>query len=184
MKYLLKGIFTIIAGTLFMVAFAQTKPAGSSLKFDIKGKTESFKASELIHYNQFVPGNENERSGNKHVLAVFYAPKSDYTLQIMIHTAPHTNPVAGKIPLVQTVFPTDGPCPAVYLYLTRQNGKEYDFYISSLPDSGSFEITKVAAGWVEGKFELDMPNEFEENGDTLHLTNGLFRFNIDKESRE
>jgi hypothetical protein len=46
-----------------------------------------------------------------------------------------------------------------------------------------FEITKVAAGWVEGKFELDMSNKFNEDEAPMHITNGSFRFKIEKEEK-
>lgn len=186
MKYLIKAIFTIITAILFTAASAQTKPAptGMYLKFEVNGKAASFKPAELVSYNQFEPGNETERAGNKHVFTVVYAPKSAFELRIVILTAPHTNPVAGKIPFEQTETPKDGPCPAAYLYLTKQTGKEYDFYHSGIPNAGSFEITKIAGGWVEGKFALDMPNQFDDDEQPLHITNGSFRFKIDKESRE
>jgi len=186
MKYLIKLIFTVIAAILFTAASAQTKPAptGMYLKFEVNGKAASFKPSELVNYNQFEPGNEKERAGNKHVFTVVYAPKSAFELRMVILTTPHTNPVVGKIPFEQTETPTEGPCPAAYLYLTVQTGKEYDFYHSGIPNAGSFEITKVAGGWVEGKFELDMPNQFDDDEKPLHITNGSFRFKIDKESRE
>lgn len=171
-----------MAAFLFTAAAAQT--SGPVLKFEVNGKPVSFKSDELVNYNQFVPGDENERSANRHVFTVPYAPKSVYTLQIIIYTLPHTNPTVGKLPFVQGVFlhPSD-PCPAVYLCMTKQVGKEYEFYSSKLPDSGSFEITKVAAGWVDGKFALDMPDQFEEDGEVLHITNGTFRFKIEKEEK-
>lgn len=182
MKYLLKITLTLIAAVLFAAASAQT--SGPVLKFELNGKPVSFKSDELVNYNQFVPGDENERSGNKHVLTVTYAPKSAYTLQIIIYTPPHTNPTVGKLPFVQETFLRSGdPCPAVYLNLSKQVGKEYEFYSSKLPDSGSFEITKVAAGWVEGKFALDMPDQFEEDGEVCPITNGTFRFKIEKEEK-
>lgn len=88
------------------------------------------------------------------------------------------------MPLEQTGAPKDGPWPAVYWYLTKQTGEAYDFYFSGLRDAGSFEITKVAAGWVDGKSELDMPNQFKGDEAPLHITNGSFRFKINKASRE
>lgn len=182
MNHLIRALFTLLAATLFTAVSAQTN--GSYLKFDVKGKTYSFKEPELITYNKFEPGNENERAGNKHSFSVFYAPKSLYTLEIMIHTLPHTAPATGKIPFVETVFPGKEPCPAVYLLLTKQMGKEYEFYISKAANTGSFEITKVSGGWVEGKFELYMPNQFEEDDEVLHITNGSFRFKIDKEMKD
>lgn len=182
MKHLLKITLTLLTVLVVTAAFAQTKPTGMFLKFDVNGKTESFKPSELVIYNEFKPENEEERAGNKHVFTVFNATKSAYELRIVILTAPHTNPVAGKIPVVSTELLKEGPCPAVYLYLIRKTGKEYDFYHSGIPDAGHFEITKVAAGWVEGKFVLDMPNQFDEDETPLHLTNGSFRFKIDKET--
>ncbi|MBL7704090.1 MAG: hypothetical protein JNM21_00955 [Taibaiella sp.] len=182
MKHLLKITLTLIAAVLFTAASAQT--SGPVLKFEVNGKPVSFKSDELVNYNQFVPGDDNERSGNRHVLSVTYAPKSAYTLQIIIYTPPHTNPAAGKLPFVQDVFLRSGdPCPSVYLNLTKQAGKEYEFYSSKLPNSGSFEITKVAAGWVEGKFALDMPDQFDEEGEVLHIANGTFRFKIEKEEK-
>lgn len=185
MKSLVKVIFTVLAAILYTAASAQTKPAatGMYLKFEVNGKAVSFKPSELVNYNQFEPGNEKERAGNKHVFSVVYAPKSAFDLRIVILTAPHTNPVAGKIPFEQTETPKEGPCPAVYLYLTRKTGKEYDFYHSGVPNAGNFEITKVAGGWVEGKFALDMPDQFDEDGEVLHITNGTFRFKIEKEEK-
>ena len=184
MKYLINTIFTIIAAIFITSASAQTKPTGPVLKFEVNGKPVSFKSDELVNYNQFVPGDENETSGNKHVFTVTYAPKSPYTLQIIIYTPPHTNPTVGKLPFVQGVLLRSGdPCPAVYLNLSKQVGKEYEFYSAKLPNSGSFEITKVAAGWVEGKFALDMSDQFEDDGEVLHITNGTFRFKIEKEEK-
>lgn len=179
MKHLIKVIFTLIATTLFTTAFAQNNSA--FLKYDLNGKTISLKSDQLNCYNQFEPGNENERAHNEHVFYSSILSKQVYQLSMRIHTAPHTGPVAGKMPYVQTVFYTNSPYPSVHLSITKNVGEEYEFYSSGTDNTGHFEITKVAAGWVEGKFEIELPKDYSEDGEVLHITNGSFRFKIDKE---
>lgn len=183
MKHLLKAAFTLIAAVLFTAVSAQN--TGAFLKYDLNGKTISHKSAELNSYNKFEPGSGNARSCNTHVLFIPYLAKGSYELKLTILTPAHTVPVAGKIPYVQTVFlPLDSPCPGAYLLLTKTVGKGYEFYASVAANAGHFEITKVAAGWVEGKFDIDLPKQFSDNGEVLHITNGSFRFKIDKEMKD
>ncbi len=183
MKHLLKVTFTLIAAALFTTATAQN--TGSYLKYDLNGKTISHMSAELNSYNKFEPGSENTISCNMHVLFIPYLAKGAYELKLTILTPAHTAPVAGKIPYVQDIFlPLDSPCPGAYLLLTKTVGKDYEFYASMAANPGHFEITKVAAGWVEGKFEIDIPKQYTDNGDIIHITNGSFRFKIEKEMKD
>ena len=181
MKYLLRAACLLIAATLFTSASAQN--TGAFLKFDLDGKTISVKSNELNVYNSFEPGGEDNKPCNEHVFYVTTLAKQTYQLSINIRTLPHTIPVAGKIPYVETVYSTDAPCPGVYLSLTR-TGTNYDMFASAADNTGNFEITKVAGGWVEGKFDIVMPKLFSSLDDeVLHITNGSFRFKIAKETK-
>lgn len=182
MKHLLKAIFTLIAAVLVTAASAQN--TGAYLKFDLNGRTISYKNGAVNNYNKFEPGDENSKSGNRHVLYISYEVKEPYKLDIMIYTPPHSVPVVGKIPYVPIMNPPDGPCPAAHLSVTKNVGDEYEFYASEADNAGHFEITKVAAGWVEGKFEIDLPKEYSDSGEVLHITNGSFRFKIEKEMKD
>lgn len=180
MKHLLKASLLLLAVALYTAASAQT--TGAFLKFDLDGKTVSFKSDILNCYNSFESGKDGEKPNNEHVFYV--SAKQAYNMDIKIHTPPHTNPVAGKLPFVHTWYNLDDPLPAVYIALTKVVGDDYDFFGSELGNTGYFEITKVAAGWVEGKFELDMPKLYDDSGVILHITNGSFRFKIEKEMKD
>lgn len=105
-------------------------------------------------------------------------------MDIRIHTPAHTNPVAGKLPYVAYLTP-ESPLPAVNVTLTKVVGEDYNFFGSEEGNAGNFEITKVAAGWVEGKFELNMPRRIGiDDGEVMHITNGSFRFKIEKEMKD
>ncbi|RQO30160.1 hypothetical protein DBR32_11280 [Taibaiella sp. KBW10] len=181
MKHLLKLTFILLAVALFTAASAQS--TGVFLKFDINGKTISVKSNEMGGYNNFEPGDEEVRPNNEHAFYVATLAKQMYHLGITIHTPPHTAPVVGKLPYVQTVYNSDAPCPGAHISLTIM-GTNYDMFASTADNVGHFEITKVAAGWVEGKFEIDIPKLFATNDDeVLHITNGSFRFKIEKEKQ-
>lgn len=180
MKHLLKTVFTLIAASIFSLASAQT---GAYLKYDLNGKTMSLKSDQLNNYNQYEAGDENERAHNEHVFYVGTLAKQVYQLSMRIHTPPHTDPVAGKMPYVQTVFYSSSPYPSVHLSITKNVGEDYEFYSSGDNTPGHFEITKVAAGWVEGKFDIELPRDYSDDGEVLHITNGSFRFKIDKETK-
>jgi len=182
MKHLLKAAFTLMAVVLCTAAFAQS--TGAYLKYDLNGKTISHKNAELNAYNKFEPETEDEKAGNDHVLYVSYEVKVPYKLDIIIHTPPHAAPAVGKLPYVQTVVPKDGPCPSVHFSMTKTVGEEFEFFGSEDATVGNFEITKVAAGWVEGKFDIELPRQYATNGEVLHITNGTFRFKIDKEMKD
>lgn len=182
MKQLLKAAFTLITAALFTTTSAQT--TGAFLKYDVNGKTVSVKSADLHCYNSFEQGEDYEKPSNVHVFYVTALSKQVYQLSIRIHTPPHTDPVVGKIPYVQTVYYPEVPCPGVHLTMTKV-GAEYDMFNSVADNPGNFEITKVAAGWVEGKFDIEMPKIFAQEGDeVLHITNGSFRFKIAKESKD
>jgi hypothetical protein len=68
--------------------------------------------------------------------------------------------------------------------MSKTEGEEFEFYGSEDATVGNFEITKVAAGWVEGKFDIELPRQYATNGEVLHITNGTFRFKIDKEMKD
>jgi len=180
MKHLLKAALTFIAVTFFITSFAQN--TGAYLKYDLNGKTISHKGEELNNYNVYEPGEGDTRPCNEHVLYLSYVAKAVYKMDIKILTPPHTVPVAGKLPYVQTVYSPNAPCPAVHISVTKQEGDEYAFYAAVDENEGHFEITKVAAGWVEGKFDIELPLLFAD-GEVLHITNGSFRFKIEKESK-
>lgn len=180
MKHLLKVAFTLIAATLFITASAQN--TGAFLKFDLDGKTINIKNDKLTSYNSFESGKDGEKPNNEHV--VFVSTKHPYSMRICIHTPPHTNPVVGKLPYVHTLYNMDSPSPAVHLALTLIVGDNYTFFGSGVGNTGYFEITKVAAGWVEGKFELDMPKLYGDSDEILHITNGSFRFKIKEEMKD
>lgn len=182
MKHLLKAALTLIAAILFNAASAQG--TGAFLKYDLNGKTISLKSGDLNGYNNYEPGNENEKPSNEHVFYVMSLSKQVYQLSIRIHTPPHTNPVAGKMPYLQTVYYAGSACPGVHLSITKNIGDKYEFYSTVTDNPGNFEITKVAAGWVEGKFDVELPKDYSENEEALHITNGTFRFKIEKESKD
>lgn len=181
MKHLRQSTFTLLVVFLFTATSAQT--TGAFLKFDLDGKTISFKSDKLSCYNSFESGDDGEKPNNEHVFYV--STKQTYNMDIKIHTPPHTKPVVGKLPYVHTLYNMDSPSPAVEITLTKVNGEEYIFFGSHEGNSGYCEITKVAAGWVEGKFELDMPRKYEhDNDEVLHITNGYFRFKIQEEMKD
>lgn len=177
MKHLLKVAFTLIAATLFITASAQN---GAFIKYDLNGKTILAQGDDLINYNNFVAGDKDKKANNEHAFLVMVTAKLTYKMDIMIHTPPHTNPVVGKLPFVPSVYKPNNPIPAVYIALTKTVGDEMDFYGSRKGSIGYFEITKVADGWVEGKFEIKIPDMFEDTK-TIQLTNGAFRFEIAEE---
>lgn len=180
MKYLLKTTLLLLAVALFTTASAQT--TGAYLKYDLNGKTISVKSDKLSCYNSFEPGDEGEKANNEHVFYV--SDKQTYNMDIKIHTPPHTNPIVGKMPYVHTLYNKNSPSPAVHIALTKVEGEHYTFFGSGEGNTGSFEITKVAGGWVEGKFELDMPKLYDDGAEVLHITNGSFRFKIEKEMKD
>lgn len=183
MKYLLKIAFALLAIVLSTAASAQT--TGAYLKYDLDGKTISYKPADLEMYNNYEPGTETTKTSNRFVLYLPAYKKGPYYLKITIYVPAHTAPVVGKIPFVQEQFiGLNDPFPSAFLELTKSVGKESEFYASKISGPGYFEITKVAAGWVEGKFELDIPKQFESDGnEVLHITNGTFRFKIEKETQ-
>lgn len=177
MKHLLKVVLTLIAATLFTAASAQN---GAFIKYDLGGTTILAEGDDLINYNNFVAGDKEKKANNEHVFLVMVTAKHTYKMDIMIHTPPHTNPVVGKLPFVSSTYKPNNPIPAVYVALTRTVGEEMDFYSSRKGITGYFEITKVADGWVEGKFEMKIPDMFEDTK-TVNVTNGSFRFEIAEE---
>jgi len=177
MKHLLKVVLTLIAATLFTAASAQN---GAYIKYDLGGKTILAEGDDLINYNNFVAGDKDKKANNEHAFLVMVTAKQTYKMDIMIHTPPHTNPVVGKLPFVTSTYKPNNPIPAVYIALTRTVGEEMDFYGSQKGSIGYFEITKVADGWVEGKFEIKIPEMFDDTK-TVQLTNGAFRFEIAEE---
>lgn len=177
MKHLLKVVFTLIAATLFITASAQN---GAFIKYDLGGKTILVSGDDVANYNNFVAGDSDKKSNNEHSFYVTAVAKHDCKMDIMIHTPPHTNPVVGKLPFVASTYKPNNPIPAVYLGLTKTVGDNSDYYASKKGSVGYFEITKVADGWVEGKFEIKIPDMFADNK-TVHLTNGSFRFEIAEE---
>lgn len=184
MRHLLKTVFSLLAVVVGVAAAAQSS-GGAFLKYDIDGKTISIKSDELDSYHKVEAGNEDKKASSEHVFYISILSKQVYKLDIKIHTPPHTNPVVGKLPYVATVYGPEDPAPAAYISVTKVDGDKIDFYGSKLANAGYFEITKVAAGWVEGKFSLDMPKLFAfDGGEVLHITNGAFRFKIKKESKD
>ncbi|OJV54160.1 MAG: hypothetical protein BGO31_12450 [Bacteroidetes bacterium 43-16] len=183
MKHLLKITFALLAIVLGTAASAQT--TGAYLKYDLDGKTISYKAADLGMYNNYNPGTETTKTSNRFVLYYPAYKKGPYYLSFTIYVPAHTAPVVGKIPFVEEQFlRLNDPFPSAFLELTKSVGKESEFYASKTSSKGYFEITKVSGGWVEGKFELDMPKQFESDGnEVLHITNGTFRFKIEKETR-
>ncbi|RYD97257.1 MAG: hypothetical protein EOP54_11460 [Sphingobacteriales bacterium] len=177
MKHLLRVAFTLIAAALFTAVSAQNGPF---IKYDLGGKTITVSGDDVANYNNFVAGDKEKKSNNEHSFYVTVAAKQTYKMDIMIHTLPHTNPVVGKLPFVPSTYKPASPIPAVYVALTKTVGDETDFYSSKKGSIGYFEITKVADGWVEGKFEIKIPDMFEDTK-TVQLTNGSFRFEIAEE---
>ncbi|RYD97256.1 MAG: hypothetical protein EOP54_11455 [Sphingobacteriales bacterium] len=177
MKHLLKVVFTLIAAALFATASAQN---GAFIKYDLAGKTITVTGDDLGSYNIFEAGDKDAKSNNEHSFYVKAMTNHVYKLNLIIHTPPHTNPVVGKLPYVAASYKPNSPMPAVYIGLTKAVEKSMDFYGSDKGSVGYFEITQVADGWVEGKFEIKIPKSFEKTK-ALHLTNGTFRFKIVEE---
>ncbi len=177
MKSLLKVVFTLIAAALFITASAQNE---AFLKYDLAGKTITVSGDDLGCYNNFEAGDKDAKANNEHSLYVKAMTDHVYKLNFIIHTPPHTNPVTGKLPYVSASYKPSSPMPAVYIGLTKAVGKSMDFYGSDDGSAGYFEITQVADGWVEGKFEIKISKSFEKTK-LLHLTNGTFRFEIAEE---
>ncbi len=164
--------------------FTVSAQTGSYLKYDLNGKTISHKNDDLNVYNKYEPTSEDTKAHNKHVFYVSYAVKGVYKLDITIHTPPHTAPVVGTLPYVPIVFSKSSPYPSAYLSITKMVGDDFEFFASIAGNKGHIEITKVANGWVEGTFELDMRNQYSDDAEPLHITNGSFRFKIDKEMED
>ncbi|RYD97255.1 MAG: hypothetical protein EOP54_11450 [Sphingobacteriales bacterium] len=177
MKYLIKAMFTLIAVTIFTAVAAQT--TGAYLKFEIEGKTIALKGNDLASYNSFEAAEAGIPAHNNHALFVTDEHKQAYKLELKIFTAPHTNPVVGKLPFVPSVYAANNPLPAVSFYLTKNVG-ERSVHSSRANSKGYVEITKVANGWVEGKFAIDISHAYYDE-QVIPITNGSFRFKIEKE---
>lgn len=177
MKHLLKVACTLIAAALFITASAQKGPF---IKYDLAGQTITVTGDDLGSYNTFEAGDKYGKSNSEHTFYVKAMTNHVYKLNIIIHTPPRTNPVAGKLPYVAGSYTLNSPMPAVYIGLAKAVGKSMDFYGSEKGSAGYFEITQASDGWVEGKFEIKIPNVLDKKK-VLHLTNGTFRFEIAEE---
>lgn len=169
-----------LAATVLMTAYASAQ-APAYMKYEVNGKPVSFNVDEVNSYNSLEGDGVDEK---KHTSNHFYVQtlvETEFKLSIAINTAPRTLPVAGKIPYVEIILPVDGALPSVYLSIDRYLPEDkMSFYSSKSMNPGNFQITKVEGEWVEGTFDLVMPNSYEEN-DNLTITNGSFRFKIEKE---
>lgn len=170
--------FTIIAATIFTAVAAQT--TGAYLKFEIEGKTILLKGNDLSCYNSFEAADSGIPAHNKHVFFVTDEHKQAYKLDIAIYTAAHTNPVEGKLPFVPSVYAADYPLPAASFYLTKNVGGDYSVHSSRANSKGHVAITKVANGWVEGTFDIEIAHSYYDEQVTP-ITNGSFRFKIEQE---
>lgn len=178
MNYLIKAVLTLIAATLFTAVAAQT--TGAFLKFDIEGKTVTLKGDDIVSYNGFEAAEEGVPAHNMQGLYTTDEHKQAYKLDLTIFMAPHTNAVVGKVPYVHSGYPAKYPFPAVSFFLTRNVGGDYTVHGSRANSKGYFEITKVANGWVEGKFEIDISHSYYDE-QVIPITNGSFRFKLEKE---
>ncbi|MBL7704093.1 MAG: hypothetical protein JNM21_00970 [Taibaiella sp.] len=178
MKYLIKSVLTLIAVSLLTAVAAQT--TGAYLKFEIEGKTITLKGADISSYNNFEAAEADVPAHNKHVLFVTDEHKQAYKLDLTIFTAAHTNPVVGKLPYVPSAYAANYPLPAASFYLSRNVGGDYSVHSSRANSKGAIEITKVANGWIEGKFEIDISHSYYDE-QVIPITNGSFRFKIDKE---
>lgn len=178
MNYLIKSIFTIIAATLFTAAAAQV--TGAYLQFDIEGKTVTLKGNDIVSYNSFEAAEPDVPAHNKIGLFVTDERKQAYKLDLTIFTAPHTDPVVGKLPYVPSVYAANYPLPAAAFYLTKNVGGDYSVHSSRANSKGYIEITKVSNGWVEGKFEINVSHPYYDE-QVIPVTNGSFRFKVEKE---
>lgn len=177
MNYLIKAVLTLIAATLFTAVAAQT--TGAFLKFEIEGKTVTLKGDDIVSYNGFEAAEDGKPAYNNHVLFVTDEHKQAYKLDISIYTAAHTNPVVGKLPFVPFVYEANNPLPSVSFYLTKNVG-ERSVHSSRANSKGYMEITKIANGWVEGKFEIAVSHAYYDE-QVIPITNGSFRFKLEKE---
>jgi hypothetical protein len=57
---------------------------------------------------------------------------------------------------------------------------ERSVHSSRANSKGYFEITKVANGWIEGKFEIDISHSYYDE-QVIRISNGSFRFKVEKE---
>ena len=178
MKQIIQTVFLLAALTITTGAAAQTKPA--FLKYEVNGQPYSLAGDDIgSYYTQDGDGAEVIKHTEYH----FYTDilkKAEFHLSIEINTPSKTKPVVGRLPYVGLILPIDGILPSAYINIDRYIGDDMSFYACTLLNEGNFEITKVEGNWIEGKFDLVISNEYEEN-DHLKVTNGTFRLNLGNE---
>lgn len=96
---------------------------------------------------------------------------------IKIRVEKGKNLVAGKY-LLQDRVPQTKILPNAYLSIERETTDGLIFYGTNSPENGVFEITKVAGGWIEGTFEANIPNDFDEDAPNIKVTHGSFRLRL------
>lgn len=174
-KLLILFITTLCAVVLFsMKTFGQ----GSYIKYTLDGKEYSFVDEDAsCYYKEGERYDEDKRDFMETVVYVSTFAKSSDKLNISIRTESNNKPKVDVYPFMSRLAHTK-ILPNVNISLDREVKEDYEFYGTNDRNPGKFEITKVEGDWIEGTFEVNLPNMYNEKAKPLKITAGSFRIKM------
>lgn len=165
---------------LFLVAgFGMMQAQSAYLKYTLNGVEYSLKGEQVSSY--YTKGDKLSDDESDFEVTAGYVDimdKAEYKLKFYIHTAANTKPVVGKMPIMSAINQT-GYLPSVHLGVDRIVGEDYTFYSTGDENEGNFEITKINGSWIEGIFEVTIPESYGD-GAPVVVKNGSFRIKLDR----
>ncbi len=175
-----KGILLIVV-TLLLGSCVAVKAYSQEafMKYTVNGVAYSFKGNQAQCYQKEGDKDENDKVDFQETTGYLnYTVEAAEKIGFKIRVEKGKKLAVGRY-TIQGLLDQTKILPNVHIKLEVETTEGLIFYNANGPDNGVFEITKIAGGWIEGTFEVTIPDDFDEDNITyIKVTNGSFRLKV------
>lgn len=173
-RNLLLIIFTLLCGLLYATkGYSQE----AFIKYTINDVAYNFKGAQVQCYQKAGDRQSDDKVDFQETSGfIKFNVETPVKLSIKIRMEKGKKIVVGKYPY-QDRIPQTKILPNAYLGVEGETTEGLVFFGTNSPENGVFEITKVAGDWIEGTFEANISDGFDETA-YIKVTKGSFRLRV------
>jgi hypothetical protein len=175
-KTILKNLILVITILLSANTFAQ-RDNGFYLKYELNGKEYVYDNGDVLTYTKHDTASKEKVQHTKYSIFVTSTAEAEYKMSFLFYTKALSKLEATKLKIGSILAYKKG-LPSVHVKVDIKTGEKYTFYGTKEGGLGNVEIIKVDGDWVEGIFELNIPESYGTTNSPLKVTKGSFKFKM------
>jgi hypothetical protein len=165
-----------VSCAISLSAIAQ-RDNGFYISYELNGKEFSFKDGDVLTYTRHDTNANYKIPHTKYSIFVTSANSDEYKISFLFYTKALSKLASGKLK-TSSILGFKKALPSVHVKLDIKENEHYKFFGTKDFGDGDIEITSVKDDWVEGKFELKVPESYGNKSIPLVLKNGIFKFKM------